>query len=434
MQSMLIIDTLLVSPLGEVPLAAMGIASTILAFALGVQLALANGTQLIVGRVFGANDQQGLASTVINGLLINLAAAFLFLLIFHLWLEPAVNALTDRQDIADKVQEYLAVGQYILLLNALAQTIIALLNGRGDTKTPFQAYLLELPFNAVVSFVLIFGVSALGLNWQGLGGENLGWEGLGFVGAAFGSLAAITVRLLYLLWRLAQQTDLPAFTLKFNRSELTQHFAEIWPVATNFIVLSVGNTVYQLLFAQLNIYSYVAITLIFPWLRIATQFIVAWAQANSISITQAIGKGRHNHLALIVRACIKLGALMACAVSAALFGFSLLVEVVYPNVTEQTYVALASIAPLYIALPLVRTFNTIAGNSLRAMGRSVQVLKIHFVTQWLVGVPLCGLVILYFDWGLVWAFALLPIEELLKAIPFYRLLRHQLIDGRDCSK
>ena len=48
MQSMLMIDTLLVSPLGEIPLAAMGIATTIIAFVLGIQMALANGTQLFL--------------------------------------------------------------------------------------------------------------------------------------------------------------------------------------------------------------------------------------------------------------------------------------------------------------------------------------------------------------------------------------------------
>lgn len=50
MQSMLMIDTLLVSPLGEIPLAAMGIATTIVAFVLGIQMALANGTQLVLSR------------------------------------------------------------------------------------------------------------------------------------------------------------------------------------------------------------------------------------------------------------------------------------------------------------------------------------------------------------------------------------------------
>ena len=87
---------------------------------------------------------------------------------------------------------------------------------------------------------------------------------------------------------------------------------------------------------------------------------------------------------------------------------------------------MASIAPLYILLPLVRTYNTIAGNSLRAMGKSVQVLQVHFFTQWLVVLPLCALFVLYFELPLFWAFALLPAEEVIKAVPFYRMLGHSI--------
>jgi len=61
MQSMLMIDTLLVSPLGEIPLAAMGIATTIIASILGIQMALANGTQLVLSRAVGAGNQISLS-------------------------------------------------------------------------------------------------------------------------------------------------------------------------------------------------------------------------------------------------------------------------------------------------------------------------------------------------------------------------------------
>lgn len=203
---------------------------------------------------------------------------------------------------------------------------------------------------------------------------------------------------------------------------MNKHFKEIFPVATNFLVLSIGNTIYQLLFSQLELYSYVAVTLIFPWLRIATQFVVAWAQANAISITQAIGQEKHSHIKSIIESCIKLGLILSVLVATALYGFSLSVALIYPDVEQQTLMALASIMPLYVALPLIRTYNTIAGNSLRALGQSVQVLKVHFIAQWFVVLPLCGLFVLYFELPLFWAFALLPLEEAIKAIPFYLML------------
>lgn len=413
MQSMLIIDTLLVSPLGEVPLAAMGIAATLIAFALGVQLALANGTQLLIGKAFGAKQHGAMMSATLQGFVINLVTALLFIGLLLLGRDALVSGLTDNPGVAQKVSDYLVVGQFILIVNALSQAIIAYFNGRGETQTPFHAYLIELPFNALVSYCLIFGVA--------------GFEGVGFIGAAFGSLAAVSLRLSYLLLALAKTENLGCFLT--NLEGIGGHCREILPIAANFMLLSTGHTLYQLLFAQLNLYSYVAITLVFPWLRIATQFIVAWAQANSISITQAIGSGHQDHLKPIVSSCVKLGLVMACGVALVLLLFSCSVEWIYPKVEAPTYLAIASIAPLFILLPLVRTFNTIAGTSLRAMGQSISVLKVHFVTQWFIGLPLCALSVLYFEWGLVWAFAILPLEEVLKSWPFYKMLKARLAEG-----
>lgn len=412
MQSMLIIDILLVSPLGEVSLAAMGIATTIVAFFLGLQVALGNGTQLIIGRIFGAKDANGLIESLTSALFINVIAAVIFIVILVVLGDNLVALLAPDPWLAAHVHNYLSVAQWIFLVNGITQVIIVFLNGQGNTKTPFQAYLLELPFNAVVSYFLIFGVT------------SFSFDGLGITGAAYGSLASVVLRFIYLFSHIRQLPLLANFKLlnQVELPEIIKHFNEILPIATNFLVLSIGNTVYQLLFSQLNIYSYVAVTLVFPWLRIATQVIVAWAQANAISITQALGEGEISHVKPIVDSCIKLGAILSGVVALALYGFSLSVEMIYPKVEQQTLLALASIMPLYVILPLIRTYNTIAGNSLRAVGQSLQVLRVHFITQWFVVLPLCALFILYFELPLFWAFALLPLEEALKAIPFYLML------------
>ncbi len=416
MQSMLIIDTLLVSPLGEIPLAALGIATTIIAFFLGLQFAIGNGTQMIVGRIAGARDQKGLQRTLSDGMLISLTAALLFVLAIGTIGDNLIALLTADQQLREQANVYLAISKYLLLASAISQTFTVFLNGQGDTKTPFKVYLLEVPFNTLMSYFLIFGVQSLSV------------EGLGVAGAAFGSLAAVLFRFFFLLSHIRKLPAMDGYriTEQIAAGKVSTHFHEVLPIATNFVVLSLGVTVYQLLFSQLDIYSYVAVTLVFPWLRIATQIIVAWAQANSISITQAIGQGKHSHVKPIVESCIRLGLIMAGVVSLALFGFSQLVSVIYPKVEQQTLVAMASIAPLYISLPLVRTYNTIAGNSLRAMGKSFQVLQVHFIAQWLVVLPLCGLFVLYLELPLYWAFALLPAEEIIKAIPFYRMLRQSI--------
>ena len=72
---MLMIDTLLVAPLGELQVAAMGIATIIVSFIFGIQIAISNGVQLLVGRAFGSKNQDDLAVAYWSGLFINITTA-----------------------------------------------------------------------------------------------------------------------------------------------------------------------------------------------------------------------------------------------------------------------------------------------------------------------------------------------------------------------
>ncbi len=426
MQSMLIIDTLLVSPLGELPLAGMGIASTLIAFVLGVQFALANGTQLVIGRAFGANSQRALSMALFSGLVINVLIAIVFLLALIILSEPLIAVLTQDVALAKQVATYLSISQYILIVTAFTQVFTAFFNGKGKSNIPLRGYLIELPFNALISYFLIFG-------WQipentlccALISESINSQGMGLAGAALGSLAAVLLRVGYLFWQLSKLNVLNHFKLHCQplMGECKRHFNEVYPIAANYIILAVGSTIYLLLFSQLDLYSYVAVTLIFPWIRIGAQLVNSWAQASAISISQAIGKQQTDQMEVIIRSSIAVGFIAAVIVSLGFYLLSLSIRYIYPQIENATYLALVSIAPLYIILPMVKTYNSIAGNILRALGKSITVLKIHFITQWFIVLPACSIMILYYGLPLYWAFSILVIEEILKAIPFYKTLK-----------
>ena len=99
---------------------------------------------------------------------------------------------------------------------------------------------------------------------------------------------------------------------------------------------------------------------------------------------------------------------------------------IYPELDEATYQALIVIAPLYIFLPIVRGYNTVHGNILRAVGKTTAVFKINFTGQWLISIPLCAFIILGLDASIFWAFAIQPFEEIVKAFPFRQLARKSL--------
>ncbi|MEZ8629668.1 MATE family efflux transporter [Vibrio lentus] len=415
MQSMLMIDTLLVSPLGEIPLAAMGIATTIIAFVLGIQMALANGTQLVLSRAVGSGVTSSLSKAFWAGLFINFGVAAIFWLLLTFFEQPLIQALTDDKTLHLEISHYLDISKYLVIFTALTQVIIALFNGLGRTKVPFKGYLIELPINAVLSYVLIHGFT--------------NFEGIGVQGAALGSVIAITIRLVYLILCVHYDSSV-SLKLDTEKSEfitnIRRHFIEIFPVAANVTMLSIGATIYQLLYSQLNINAYVAITLVMPWIRAGTQFITAWAHSSAITISQAIGSKKMGDLTKNVDTSIDVavGISVVCAVLFA--GLSLVIGDVYPDLAPSTYQALAVIAPLYIFLPIVRGYNTVHGHVLRALGKTTDVFKINFTGQWVVSIPLCALIIFGLDGSIFWAFAIQPFEEIVKAFPFRHLARKSL--------
>lgn len=407
-QSMLMIDTLLVAPLGELPVAAMGIASTIVAFVLGIEIAIGNGIQLLVGRAFGSENKADLAVAYWSGLLINVSTALVFLFILSLWGTELVAVITDDSHLAQLADTYISITKYIVLITAYTQVCTAFCNGQGNSKVALKGFMIELPVNALLSYFLINGFAAYG--------------GLGVEGAAWGSLVAVFLRAIffYVTLRADDKVDLTYPNNKRFWGEIGPQYSEIYPIAANFFVLSVGATVYQLLFAQLDLFSFVAITLIFPWVRAGTQFPNAWAQASAISISQSLGQKDTGDLKRFVTSCTRVGMSLSVIIAGLFFVLSQGIKFIYPDIEPETQVALMIIAPLYIVLPIIRAYNTVSGNILRALGNSNLVLKIHFVTQWLISLPVCALLILYFDASIFWAFAMIPIEELLKTFPFYR--------------
>ncbi|WP_390904633.1 MATE family efflux transporter [Vibrio jasicida] len=415
MQSMLMIDTFLVSPLGEVSLAAMGIATTVISFALGVQMALANGSQLVLSRAVGSGLHQSVNKGFWAGLIINVLIAVVFWSLLTLFDKHLINQLTNNVALYAETERYLAVAKFIIIFNAITQVMIALFNALGRTKVPFKGYLIELPVNMAMSYVLIHGFA--------------GFEGIGVQGAAAGSLIAIVIRLLYLTLciRLDDSIVLSLKNLDASLKRNTiNHFKEIFPVAANVTMLQTGATIYMLLYSQLTLNAYVAMTIVMPWIKAGSQFITAWAHSSAITISQAIGSRQMNSLRRDVDTSIDM-AVMISFVSAAFFlALSYVLPDLYPNLDPSTYQALSAIAPLYIFLPIVRGYNTVHGNVLRALGKTTDVFKINFTGQWLVSIPVCALIILYLDLSVFWAFAVMPFEEIVKALPFRHLARKSL--------
>jgi putative MATE family efflux protein len=414
MQSVTIIDLLLISALGELPIAAFGIAGAIVSFFIGIQVAIGNGTQLVLSRAVGAGDKRKIGLEMASGWVANLGFSSIALLFLLFAAEPIVYSITDNAVVADDAISYINIALFLLIFSSASKVMVAYFNANKKTRIPLYGFMIEIPLNVFCSFILIHGL------W--------GAPKLGLAGAALGSVIAIGMRFSYLAYRLYQEKA-QGYVTGFNvisRASVIAHIQEVVPIVANFIVLLTGLLLFQVLFAQLPVPAYAAITLVLPWIKILSMFANTWAQASTIMVSQYLGKKEAQKIPPFVHQSLVMTRIIAVFISLAFCALSVIFPFIYPNLSTETLDALRIIAPIYILLPLIRTSNMFCGNMIRAMGDSYLIVRVNIITQWVITLPLCALLI-YLKAPLYIVFGTILFDEILKMYSFRKTLQGCLI-------
>ncbi|NQZ31448.1 MAG: polysaccharide biosynthesis C-terminal domain-containing protein [Oceanospirillaceae bacterium] len=409
LQGILIIDTLMVSPLGEQALAAMGLSAGLAGLMIGIIFAFSNGSQMLLAQAHGAQSKLALKSGYWSGLVINISVGCCALLLMQIIIPYLLPLLAATAEIETLATEYLSWFSLVFISLAIAQNFTAFYNASGNTAIPFYSNLLELPLNAALSYIFIYGA------W--------GFPEMGLKGAALGTVVAVTMRTVFLYWcfnrQLLKALKIPYWTQQKFKATLINHFIKSLPIANTFITMTLSLNVCLLIYAQLPVYAFAALTLLFPWIRISGHIVTAWAQASGILVGQMIGSQQLQLLDSFVSRAWRVALYLSLLVTLLYACFSTVFTYLYPDLKVETTTVLWQLTPILLCLPLIRSSNTLCGHMLRAGGDASFVFKVHFFSQWLITVPLSALLVLYWEVSVFWVFGVILLEELIKGIPFH---------------
>lgn len=411
LHGIVVIDAYLISSLGEAALASMGLASAIAGLLVGILFAFSNATQIRIAQNFGAAGDLGLKTAFYCGLIVNLGSVLLGVIFVLLFGQAIIENTAQTPQIAADAMSYLKVFLLVVFAEAVGQCLGSHFNGCGRTKVTFYSYLLALPINIGVSIILIHGM--------------FGAPALGVAGAAYGSAVASLTRVAYLGTRFQLQNgmfrDVQGWTRGSLLTSLRRHLAFSLPIAATFLSMSVGTQVCVLIYAQMSVNDFAAITLIMPWVHVAGVFGMCWAQATGIIVAQKLGAGENEatldaFLSIAWRAAFGAAGVVA-AVYMALCAAS---PWIYASLEPDTRLALLWFAPTLLLLPFPKGSNAICGQTLRAAGDTMAVMHMFIVAQWLFKVPVTALMVMVWNVPVAWVFALFLFEELVK-FPMFHL-------------
>lgn len=408
-----VVDGFLVSALGEGALAAMGLAAAVGGIVLGVIFAFSHAMQIRAAQAHGTGDTVFVKSALASGLTVSLLIGIVGVLAIIIGGPQLIGALAPSSRIAEQAQAYLWIFTIVILAEAVGQCIASFFNGCSRSKLPLYGYLISVPVNIVASLVLIHG------HW--------GFPAMGVAGAALGSAIAITLQTIFwvaLLWRTDGQ--LARVTGWRNGSfgpTIRRHIGFSLPIAATFVSATMATHVCSLIYANMALNDFAALTLIAPWNLLAGQVSMQWTQATGILVAQLLGQRTPETTLDLFLARAWRGAFVTAAIVALVFLIMcLLLDWIYPNLEAETRAILLGFLPILLIIQFPRATNAICGNTLRAAGDTVYVMHIFIWSQWAFRVPATALFILYLDLSAFWILSLFLWEEVVKFLPFHRRL------------
>lgn len=408
-----LIDAYLVSSLGEVALAALGIAAAVAGLVLGGIFAFSAAVQIRAAQATGTGDIVFRKSVLASGLSIGLGIGTFGLILIWMFARDLLSVLAPTPEVAALAWQYLSVFSLVILGEALGQTLASHFNGNGQTRIPLYSFCLSVPINVSTSIIFIHGL--------------FGAPALGVVGAAIGSALAIWVQVAFLIGGL-WLTDAALVLAKGWRNgtfpkTLRRHAVFALPIAATFFSANLAGNVSQMIYARMPLNAFAAMTLIAPWIMVVGQISMQWTQATGILVAQLLGQRTPETMLDRFVGMAWRGAFVTAVIGAVFFAIiSLAANVIYDDLTSETHAVLYSFLPVLLILPFFKASNAICGNVLRASGDTVHVMKIFLTSQWGFRVPATALAVLVFNLSPVWVLALLLAEELVKFPMFHRRL------------
>ncbi|MEM9583389.1 MAG: MATE family efflux transporter [Pseudomonadota bacterium] len=406
----IVIDGWLVSSLGEMSLAAMGLAAAIGGMALGVIFAFSHAMQIRTAQASGSGDPLDLKSTLTAGLALSLTIGAVGVFALLTLGAMVIVAMAPSAEVADHAHAYLSVFTLVVLFESAGQCLSSYFNGRGRTRIPLYGYLLSVPINIGASVVLIHGF--------------YGVPAFGVVGAAMGSALGAGVQVGFFALRL-WQSDRHLAGIKGWRHHtayrtVQRHLIFALPIAATFISATFSTHICTLIYARMALNDFAALTLIAPWNMVAGQIAMQWTQATGIIVAQLLGQRASERTLDRFLSTAWRGAFVAAAVVSMVFvALSLSIDMLYADLTAQTRATLVGFLPILLLSTFPRATNAICGNTLRASGDTIYVMNLFLCSQWLFRVPATAFAVLFLGLPAFWVLAIMLLEELLKFWPFH---------------
>ena len=368
-----LVDTLMVSSLGDAALAAVGIASFANFMCIAFITGLSAGVQAMSARRLGEERHAELALPLNGGLLLALGLGAP-LTVALIWAAPAlIGVLVKQPGVAEQATPYLEARLWGLVAVGMNFSFRGFWNGVNRSALYFRTLLVMHATNIAVSYVLIFG--ALGAPALGVRGAGIGSTVATFVGtAAYFALG----------FRHARENG---FLRGLPAGETLRTMLRLaLPAGVQQFFFAAGMTAFFAIIGRVGTAELAASNVLLNLLLVALLPSIGFGMASASLVGQALGRSD--------AADAKRWGWDVSRVAAAIVAALAVFAVIFPDALlglflhDPATLALARPALRIIAVGMpIDTVGLVLMHSLQGAGDTRTVLVVSFVLQWVLLLP-----------------------------------------------
>lgn len=152
-----IVDSMMVSRLGEYAVASVGLTTQPKFIGLAVFIAINVAVSALVARRRGENDREGAGRILLTALLLVLVLGILVSVLCVLFADPIIRLAGSESDTHDSATAYFKIIMGCVMFNIVSLVINAAQRGSGNTKIALRTNLTSNIVNVCFNFLLIEG-------------------------------------------------------------------------------------------------------------------------------------------------------------------------------------------------------------------------------------------------------------------------------------
>ncbi len=399
--SFVLVDTLMVGQLGDVSLAAVGMAGQ-WSWLLNLTLfGFSSAASVFFSQYYGDENLEGIKKTYGIVLAFLSVAVLGFTVLGFLFPKAIISIFNRDSKVLEIGSAYLKIAVFSYPAIALNQIVGVLLRSTGRAKLPMYVSVVTTVLNAFLDYGLIFG--------------KFGMPALGIEGAAIATVISSWIGPLIVLCVMTYQKDEIVCAplrelLSFSKDDIKLFFTRALPVIINEMLWGLGTFTLNVIYSNMGYEYYAAMTILKTFDNIVFAFFVGLNNSCCIMVGQEIGGGQIKMGIKDAKRFALLVPLLAVITSVFIVIFrSELIGIFNTSgtITQLTMNTAYSIMAIYaMEFPLRNFLYVVITGIFRSGGDTMTGMKYDLSCLWFFGVVAAAVSAYIFKLSFVWVYGL----------------------------